>query len=42
MLNMHNVTLRKNSQKKKIGQLFEVALPPPMEGGVRTTSRSCQ
>jgi hypothetical protein len=42
MLYMHNVTLTENGQKKKIGQLLEVVLTPPMEGGVRTTSRSCQ
>jgi uncharacterized membrane protein YhdT len=39
---MHNVTLTENSQKKKIGQLLEVVLTSPIEGGVRTTSRSCQ
>jgi hypothetical protein len=42
MLYMHNVTLTKNCQKKKIRQLLEVVLTPPMEGGVRTAARSCQ
>jgi hypothetical protein len=42
MLYMHNVTLTKDVQKKKIGQLLEAVLTPPMEGGVSTTSRSCQ
>jgi hypothetical protein len=42
MLYMHIVTLTKNLEKKKIRQLLEVVLTPPMEGGVSTTSRSCQ
>ena len=29
MLYMHNVTLTKNGQKKRIGQLLEVVLTPP-------------
>ncbi len=42
MLYMHNVTLTKDVQKKKIGQLLQAVLTRPMEGGVCTTSRSCQ
>jgi hypothetical protein len=40
MLYMHNVTHTKNSQKQKIQQPLGSWQRPPMEGGVRSTSRN--